>query len=313
MRSARTWVALWAVLVLTLASPLIGVPPHASSRPYTPLTVSIARADVISAVRVLSGPVPVPSQGPARVQIAPVRTFKGSPTGTDLTLVLAPFERDLVYRLAAGREYVLFLGRTGAPGEYRLTDETVLPYDESLATRLGGAVPLVPAWSDASAGLTSIVVPDHEPSIADARVPFRYRVGEPILLWSGYRNVSERDIVLRYRTWPLESHTCWHLRVERTGAGVVESMAHPHVDMTQIREFFSRNPHRFEQRLRPGETFFLYLDRVNVAEPGWGYRERLDFRYYPMTIPGEYTISAVGRFFHPGTPVATRPLRVWID
>jgi hypothetical protein len=101
--------------------------------------------------------------------------------------------------------------------------------------------------------------------------------------------------------------------VERTGAGAVESIAHPHVDMTQIREFFSRNPHRFEQRLRPGETFFLYLDRVNFAEPGWGYRERLDFRYYPMAMPGEYTISAVGRFFHPGTPVATRPLRVWID
>jgi hypothetical protein len=93
----------------------------------------------------------------------------------------------------------------------------------------------------------------------------------------------------------------------------VEPLAHPHVDAAQVREFFSRNPHRFEQRLRPGETFFLYLDRINVAEPGWGYRECLDFPYYPMAVPGEYTISAVGRFFHPGMPVATRPLRVWVD
>ena len=82
--------------------------------------------------------------------------------------MLAPFERDLVYRLAPGREFVLFLGRDRRPGEYRLTDETVLPYDESLATGSAERSPCVPAWSDASAGLASIVVPDHEPSIADA-------------------------------------------------------------------------------------------------------------------------------------------------
>ena len=32
------------------------------------------------------------------------------------------------------------------------------------------------------------------------------------------------------------------MRVERAGAGVVEPLRHPHVDVTQIREFFSRNP-----------------------------------------------------------------------
>jgi hypothetical protein len=75
-------------------------------------------------------------------------------------------------------------------GEYRLADEILLPYDEAVSSRLGAVVPLVPAWSDPSSGLASIVVPDHEPSIADARVSFRYRVNEPVLLWSGYRNVS---------------------------------------------------------------------------------------------------------------------------
>jgi hypothetical protein len=60
MRPAGIWVALGTVLGLTLASATIGAPPHASSRPYSPLTVSIARADVIAAVRVLSRSVPAP-------------------------------------------------------------------------------------------------------------------------------------------------------------------------------------------------------------------------------------------------------------
>ena len=313
MRSTAIRFVLGGILGLGLALTPAGAPPRASSRPYTPLTVSIAKADVIAAIRVLSEPtVPVSSEGLVRVQAALLRTFKGSPAGTGLTLVLAPFERDLGYRLAPGREYVAFLGRTGKTGEYRLADETLLPHDDLVSTRLGATVPLVPRWSDAPGGLASIVVPDHEPSIADGRDPFRYRLGEPVLVWAGYRNVSARDIVLRYRDWPLASHTRWDLRVERAGAGVVEPLRHPHVDVTQIREFFSRNPHRFEYRLRAGETFFLYLDRINLAEPGWGYRERLDFRHFPMTSPGEYTISAVGRFFHSGPPVPTRPFRVWV-
>ena len=313
-RSTGPRAALGTVLVLTLALAPIGVPPGASSRPYTPLSVSIAKADVIAAVRFLGeGPVPGSSPGPKRIQATLLRAFKGSPSGTDVTLVLAPFEYDLAYRLASGREYVAFLSRTSVTGEYRLADETLLPYDDLVSTRLGATVPLVPRWSDAPAGLASIVVPDHEPSTADGRDPFRYRPGEPVLVWAGYRNVSSRDIVLRYRSWPLASHTSWHLRVERTGTGAVEPLPHPHVDMKEIREFFSRNPHRFEYRLRAGETFFLYLDRINLAEPGWGYRERLDFRHFPMTSPGEYTISAVGRFFHSGPPVPTRPFRVWVD
>ena len=252
MRTVGIRVALRVVLGLALISAPLGAPPHASSRPYTPLTVSIARADVIAAVRVVGEPGPMSSQGPARVQVALLRTFKGSPTGAELTLVLAAFEWDLAYRLATGREHVVFLRPTAVTGEYRLADETLLPYDESVSSRLGAVVPLVPAWSDPSSGLASIAVPDHEPSIADARVPFRYRVGEPVLLWSGYRNVSGRDIVLRYRDWPIESHTRWDLRVERAGAGAVEPLAHPHVDAAQVREFFSRNPHRLRATAAAG-------------------------------------------------------------
>jgi hypothetical protein len=138
-------------------------------------------------------------------------------------------------------------------------------------------------------------------------------VGALILVWAGYRNATRRDIMLRYRDWPLSSHTHWVLRVERSGTAAVKSLPHPHVGAARIRDFFSRSGHRFDYTLKPGESFFLYLDRVNVAEAGWGYRERLDFRYYPMASPGEYALSGVGRFFHAGLPVTSRPFRVWVE
>jgi hypothetical protein len=276
--------------------------------------VSIARADAIAAVRVLSAPTPpVDHRRSARVETSLLRTFKGPLAGPRVTLALEPFERDLLYGLTPGVEVVVFLASGPTPGVHGLAEPTVLPYGEPVALRLARVIPHVPAWSDAPDGLSAIVVPDHDPHVAEGRDPHRYRVGEPIILWAGYRNVSRRDVVLRYRDWPRESHTHWDFRVERIGAGPVSPLAHPHVDAAAIRDFFSRNPHRFDQPLKPGESFFLYLDRINSAEPGWGYKERIDFRYYPMPLPGEYAISAVGRFFHAGPPIPTRALRVWVD
>jgi hypothetical protein len=256
---------------------------------------------------------PVDHRQSARVETSPLRTFKGALAGPRVTLTLEPYERDLLYQLSPGAEVVVFLAAGATPGDYRLAEPTLLPYGEPVALRLARTVPHVPAWSEASGGLAAIVVPDHDPHVAETREPVRYRTGEPIILWAGYRNVSRQDIVLRYRDWPLESHTHWDLRVERVGTGPVSPIAHPHVDPAGIRDFFSRNAHRFDQPLKPGESFFLYLDRINSAEAGWGYKERIDFRYYPMAAPGEYAISAVGRFLHSGPPVVTRVLRIWVD
>ena len=313
MRPARRWVVPGAVLSLMLASAQLGGPPRASSRPYTPLTASIAGSEVIAAVRVVRV-VPATAQNGTEVETSLLRAFKGSPAGPRLMLTLAPFEQDLVYRLVPGGEFVLFLTPTAGLGTYRLTDGSLLSYEESEASQLDAAVPLVPAWSDAPDGLASLIVPDHEPATAKTRNPFRYKVGEAVLLWSGYRNVSGRDIVLRYRDWPLESHTRWDLRVERRGAGAIPPLAHPHVDATEIREFFSRNTHRFEKALRPGETFFLYLDRVNVAEAGWGVPRAAGFSLLPDAESGRvYDQGSGGRFFHSGARITSRPLRIWVD
>src|SRR5262249_32915805 len=216
-------------------------------------------------------------------------------------------------RLGRGRGPLVFPAPAEPPGQYRLVGARVLPFGEPEASRLAAAIPLVPGWSEAPDGLAAILVPDHEPATAAGQDPFRYRAGDPVLVWAGYRNQSPRAITLRYRDWPLASHTHWDLRVERVGAGVVAPVAHPHVDQAAIRDFFSRNPHTFDLTLKPGEAFFLFVDRINSAEPGWGYKERLDFQFYPMSTPGEYPISAIGRFYPPGTALATRALRVWVE
>jgi hypothetical protein len=72
------------------------------------------------------------------------------------------------------------------------------------------------------------------------------------------------------------------------------------------------NPHRFDLALKPGESFFC-LDRISSAEPGWGFKERIDFRYYPMAVPGEYAISAVGRFVHSGGADRHAVAPGWVD
>jgi hypothetical protein len=109
---------------------------------------------------------------------------------------------------------------------------------------------------------------------------------------------------------PLTSRACARSGVTATDGPTSQGVSN---DAAGIRDFFSRNEHRFDYTLKPGEAFFLYLDRVNVAEAGWGYRERLDFRHYPMSSPGEYAISAAGRFFHAGPAITGRPFRVRVE
>ena len=59
-----------------------------------------------------------------------------------------------------------------------------------------------------------------------------------------------------------------------------------------IRAYFAKHGPRYDLTLAPGDTAMLGLDRVTTAAPGWGYKERLGFVYYPPPAPGRYTIAA---------------------
>ena len=225
-RSTGPRAALGTVLVLTLTLAPIGVPlQRASSRPYTPLTVSIAKADVIAAVRVLGErPVPVSSRGPAsgfrsrfcgrsrdrrrdRSSRWCLRLSSGiSRTDSRRAVSMSrssPDQRD--GRVSARRRDLASVRRLVSSGSAQPCP----------SCRGGRTRP--PALRRSSFRTTS------RRSQTPRSVPVpRGRAGP---LWSGYRNVSSRDIVLRYRDWPIASHTRWHLRVERAGAGAVEPLA----------------------------------------------------------------------------------------
>ncbi len=120
-----------AALSLVVGEELTGEPALASSRPYMPLTVTIAGADAIAAVRVVSGAqASSGAEGSERIRLVMLRAFKGARAETEITLVLRPYQHDLRYRFAAGSEHVVFMTPTAVRGEYRLTDETLLPHDD---------------------------------------------------------------------------------------------------------------------------------------------------------------------------------------
>ena len=42
----------------------------------------------------------------------------------------------------------------------------------------------------------------------------------------------------------------------------------------------------------PGDSYLLLLDAVTTARPGWGYKERTGFAFYPVRAAGPHTLAA---------------------
>jgi len=65
--------------------------------------------------------------------------------------------------------------------------------------------------------------------------------------------------------------------------------------------------------LEPGQSFFIHVDRINSAEPGWGYKGRLDFKYYPVTEPGRYSIRVTGYNLYGDRAMTTERFEIWVE
>jgi hypothetical protein len=111
-----------------------------------------------------------------------------------------------------------------------------------------------------------------------------FAVNEEIDVLMIFRNAAAARRELRYRSWPpSERSSCL---IEGAGvAGVPVPIAQSEID-----EYFSRLRPAFDFELGPGETLEWYLDRITTAARGWGYKERLDFQYFPMK-PGSYEVN----------------------
>ncbi len=95
---------------------------------------------------------------------------------------------------------------------------------------------------------------------------------------------------------------------------MVAAVESPHVKKEEYTEFFSKFPTMYEVEVLPGQDGHFLLRSVNTAKPGWGYKEDLDFRYYPMSKPGLYEIGAEAFFFRTdGKALKAAGGRVWVE
>ena len=181
-------------------------------------------------------------------------------------------------RIDVGTRYLAFFHRTAA-GKLEWIGAAVSHSraEESEVTEL---LRRVPEWSKAVGGISVIALPDK----------FSIAAGEDLTVGMMYRNVGRQPVTLAFRDWPEERMTHWTADVRHADGTRIAALPHPHVTRQEILDYFPKNTHTWEVTLRPGEIFTLPIDRFNTARGGWGYKERLAFRYYPLEKRGRYTI-----------------------
>lgn len=212
--------------------------------------------DVLTVARVLRGHVP---EGPLPVTVLPEC---GRPAAV------------------ARRDGLLALRRRGDAWEV-VPDPRIYPgdprYDEAveLAIGLRGA-----AWSAPVDGWSTVA----------AREPSGSGAPPGVDLVVGVRNGADRPRTLSWTDWPKETAT--HLEVEVDGPqGPVAAVSAGFTD-DEIRDYFSAHGRRFEVTIAPGEWHLFLFQRLDSAPRGWGYKEDLAFRSWPMPAPGEYRVHA---------------------
>jgi hypothetical protein len=277
---------------------------YASDRARQPLNVAIAQADAIvvgKTTKVVTALHPT-VEDVAEVEV--ISLLKGAVGGRSLTLRMNPFLDHGPERLVADRRYILFLSQNNrSASAFELMSDGTRPYEEAAADQIAEAVKLMPRWSRPGRGVAMIAVPEK----------FTYKLGEAINLMVGYKNLSAAEIVLRYRDWPLDAHSHWTLEIRSQGGGIIPPTPHPHLSRGEITEYFSRHGNSFTMPLKPGQSFFIHVDRINSAEPGWGYKERLDFKYYPITERGRYSIRVTGHNLYGGTSMTAEGFQIWVE
>ena len=269
-----------------------------------PLNAAVGLADAI----VIAHAVRVPDLNvrnnveTADVQIA--EAVKGSFEYNELTVQLHPDHLRALGPMEEGEKYILFLREVNSePFFYEVMLDGTTVHKKKRARDVEVAVTRMPDWSEPQRGLSTLVVPEK----------FQVGVNENIDLWVGYRNVGHRDVVLSYRSWPLDAHTYWELTIEAEGGEVITPLEHPHVTEADIEDYFSKNGSRFDLTLEPGQSHFFPVPRINSAKPGWGYKERLDFKFYPIAEPGDYKITASGHHLLRNVVTTAEPLRVRVE
>ena len=139
-----------------------------------------------------------------------------------------------------------------------------------------------PTWPEPVNGWSAVIVPTTR----------ELGLGEELDAWVLYRNTGDSAQRFAYAEWPSEKHSYWDLRLVCDGEEVLPK-AHPHLTEADITAYFAANGNAFEVEVAPGAVQGLPIQRLTSAKPGWGYKQRLGFRYWPLEQPGSCELSAV--------------------
>jgi hypothetical protein len=260
-----------------------------AATPFEDRAVAVAIADAV-----VTAEVTAIDAGVATVTIGAVHK---APPGRALTgaavairgVTAASADRHCgVHPIAVGDRYLFVLwAPTGAIAEFQLVDpmggvadlaaDTEATYQAAIAAAVAA-----PAATTATVagGIASWLVID----------PRGRGTGELDLVVI-VRNVGARPRRWTYRSWPRAAQS--RCALELVDAAGLQVPARPvPIAARDIRAYFAKHGPRYDLTLAPGDTAMLGLDRVTTAAPGWGYKERLGFVYYPPPAPGRYTIAA---------------------
>ena len=228
----------------------------AFDRAILPLHTAIASADAIVDASTTRVPEGASRFSATSAEVRIIRIYKGTLPGEKLSVGLSPLHDMAMAPFEKGKRYLLFLSRTQRSATKTPSSSTPLfevmldgtkPFDAASVAKVSAAIKLMPAWSPPQRGLSCILVPEE----------FKVKAGGHIEMWAGYKNLSRRAITLKYRDWPLQTHTHWKLQVRAGNGKAIAPRAHPHLTRAEIIDFFSKNPHTFDLTLQPGQTFRL--------------------------------------------------------
>ncbi|RBP41197.1 hypothetical protein DES53_10726 [Roseimicrobium gellanilyticum] len=282
MVHARTPVIILAITMLLGVSHFA----HALSRSYKPLAVLVAEADAIVEAHITVLPaLSSKTDGTAVITVGVDQVLKGDlAKGSTEALMtsMARFWGEVQWK--EGGHYLLLLKRSSGQTKFEVTDFGSRPYSDNDAREIASLVQRLPSWSKAENGLSTLLTTE---------VP-KFHVGDEIDLWVGCRNDSNAEITLRYTDWPRATSSKWKLEVRKEGGDSISAMPHPTLTSKDIEDYFSKHGKSYAVLLKPGEYHWFILQRISSAKPGWGYKEELDYQYYPMTAPGKYIISVSG-------------------
>lgn len=204
-------------------------------------------------------------------------------------------------RIRCRDRYVLFLEKR-ADGTYKL--QRAFAADDS---KRGGALrkllPHIPSWGKPSSkGLAAMIITD-TPHVSP---------GDDIELSLGLKNLGSAPVQLNFGG-AREERSHYTLRLVGPGDSIISASPHPALDKKGLDHFFTHLSRRETLTLEPGASFFLPKEPINSAQGGWGYKEQLDFSFYPMQERGRYRIFATARRFLNDAAPETLPLEVVVD